>query len=420
MSYDLRIVTTREPETIAVTDFLAGRRKGSQFRIDGHLQAASGNVVISKDKRGESVPIFTIDGPMRVETEDVDDQLLGLVLAPQWLVEINIPSASTQAEFRMARSLAIQLAKTFQGAAYDPQEDEVVWPKRRPKLYKTPQVAESIDVVNLRWYLPYSKRDSKTARLFVETARKYFYECLPRRFGLFEPFQGKVEDEDFNGFYALWEEAAAAPYGDMLHFKCSAPCYGGSVSFSDPRDDMPRNIDAAKMVKLQIDIDGRAMTDPARREAAVAFFQALARAAGSFHAIGYVEGGIETKGRTLYFTGNSETYPLPRHNRWLGIPAVPTWLTWYGHPYSEAVLSACDNHITDRFDEGFMIRASEEPLGIRSLPKDTPDIPSELRAKMSEQSLSGRLASIFGAKVKPTDDRMTDRPADVIPPLDLQ
>lgn len=418
MSYDLRIITTREPQTPAVSDFLSGRRSGSQYSIDGRLSAGSGNIVVSKVKRGEPVPIFTLDGPFRIETEDIDDPLAGLVLAPQWLVEINVPSASSQAELRLARSLGVQLAKSFQGTVYDPQEDRVVWPKRRPKLYKTPQVAESIDVVNLRWYLPYSKRDSRTARLFVGIAQRHLYECLPRRYGLFEPFQGKVADGDFAGFYALWDEAAAAPYGDSLHFACSAPCYGGSASFSDPRDDMPRNVDAAKIMKLQVNIDGRAMADPAWREATVSLFRTLARVAGSFYAIGYVQSGIEAKGRTLYFTAGSETYPLPRHNRWLGIPAVPTWMTWYGHPYANMVQSACASHITSRFEEGFLLKASDEPLGIRALPKSFPEIATELRAKMSEQSLSGRLASISGPRVKPTDDRLTDRPADFIPPLD--
>ena len=418
MSYDLRIITTREPQTRAVSDFLSGRRSGSQYSIDGRLQAGSGNIVVSKEKRGESVPIFTLDGPFRIEIEDVDDPIVGLVLAPQWLIEINIPSASSQAEHRLARSLAVQLAKTFQGAVYDPQEDGVVWPKRRPRLYRTSKEAESIDVVNLHWYLPYSKRKSRTARLLVEIAERHFYECLPRRYGLFEPFQGKVEDGDFSGFYSLWDEAAAAPYGDILHFACSAPCYGGSASFSDPRDDVPENVGAANMVKLQVDIDGRAMADPAWREATVSFFHTLARATGSYYAIGYVESGIKAKGRTLYFTASSERYPLPRHNRWLGIPAVPTWMTWYGHPYAEMVQSACENHVTNRFDEGFLIRMSDEPRGIGSLPKNIPEIPSELRAKLSEQSLSGRLANIFRPNVLPTDDRMTDRPADLIPPLD--
>ena len=418
MSYDLRIVSTREPDTSAVSEFLSKRSASGPFRLDGRLHAGTGNIVVSKEKRGELVPVFTIDGPFHIEPEDVDDSLVDLVLAPQWLVEINVPSASSQAEFRLARSLGVHLSKAFQGATYDPQEDSVVWPKRRPKHYKTPRAADSISVVNLRWYLPYSKRDMRTAMLFVEIAQRHLYECLPRRYGLFEPFQGKVEDGDFSGFYALWEESAAAPYGDTVHFACSAPCYGGSVSFSDPRDDMPRNADAAKMVKLQVDIDGRALEGPAWRDATVSLFQAFARAAGSFYAIAYVESGIETMGRSLYFTGNSETYPLPRHNRWLGLPAVPSWLTWYGRPYAEIVRSGCEGYITSGFEEGFWFRASDEPLGILALPKDYPEIPLELRAKMSEQSLSGRLASIFGVDVKPTDDRMTDRPADFIPPLD--
>ena len=172
------------------------------------------------------------------------------------------------------------------------------------------------------------------------------------------------------------------------------------------------------MVHLQVDIDGRAMADPAWRDAAVSFFSALARAAGAFYAIGYVESGIETKGRTLYFTGSSETYPLPRHSRWLGIPGVPTWLTWYGRPYAEAVQSACESYVTKRFDEGFLIRASDEPRRIGSLPKNTPKIPPELRAKISRQSLSGRLASLLQPKILPSGDHMTDTPADFIPPLD--
>ncbi|NNC78064.1 MAG: hypothetical protein HKN77_08895 [Woeseiaceae bacterium] len=416
MSYDLRIITTRQPEPVVVSDFLSSRR--GHFLIDGNLEVGSGNLMVSAEKRGASVPIFTLDGPFKVEIEDIDDPLVGLVLAPQWLTEISIPAASTQSELKLARSLGVQLAKSFQGAIYDPQEDSVLWPKRRPKLYKTPQVAESINVIKLRWYLPYSKRDSHTAKLFVEFARKYLYECLPRRFGLFEPFQGKVKDDDYTGFYLLWQEAAAKPYGDILHFSSTAPCYGGSASFSDPRDDMPRNVGAEKVVKLQVDIDGRAMSDPAWRDAVTTLFTNFSRKVGSFYAIGYVERGIETKGRSLYYTGSSESYPLPRHNRWLGLPPVPAWLTWFGHPYNEAVRDSCKKHITEEYDAGFLIRKTTEPSDIETLAPDFPAFPVNLQAKLSEQTLSSEFASIFGANVLPSDDRMTDRAADLILPLE--
>ena len=416
MSYDLRIISTRQPETAAIADFLSTRR--GQFSIEGNLKAGSGNLMVSTDKRGSSVPIFTLDGPFQVEVEDIDDALVGLVLAPQWLTEINITAASSQSELKLARSLGVNLAKLYQGAIYDPQEDTVVWPKRRPKLYKTPQSAESIDVVNLRWYLPYSKRDSETARLFIEIARKYLYECLPRRFGLFEPFQGKVENDDYTGFYLLWQEAAAKPYGDILHFSSAAPCFGGSASFSDPRDDMPRNVGAEKTVTLQVDIDGRSMRDPAWREAVTALFTKVSRKVGSFYAIAYVERGIEAKGRSLYFTGNSESYPLPRHDRWLGLPPVPAWLMWIGHPYTEAVRDSCEGHIAEGYDDGFLIRKSSEPSDIESLATDYPSFPRNLQAKLSEQTLSRQLASLFGANVLPSDDQMMDQPADLIPPLE--
>ena len=400
----------------AVSGFISGRRDSDQIVVEGELRVGSGNMALSKRKRGRLSPMFTLDGPFAVETEDVDDSILELVLSPKWLVEINIPSAASQAEFRLARLLGKQLAKLYQGVVHDAQANCVVWPKRRPKLYVTPQNEESIEVLNLCWYLPYSRRDTRTAKLFVDTVRKNLFECLPRRYGLFEPFQGKAEAENYDGFYALWDDAASAPYGDSLHFSSSAPCFGGHVSFSDPRDDVPRNLGAEKMVKVSVDIDGRALVDESWREAAVSLLCSFARVSCSFFAVGYIETGVGVKGRNLYFTGNSQRYPLPRHNRWLGLPSVPVWLTWFGYPYSDLVESADASKITNRFSEGFLWRSSEEALGIDALPEAPPEIPSELQAKLSDLTMSGRLASSSGPSDL-SDDRMFDRPADFIPEL---
>lgn len=395
MSYDYRITTALAPETAAVRAFLGERLPDAT--IEGAIELPSGQIFVSVLKRSRPTPVLMIDAPAGLEPEDVEDEVVDFVLAPRWLSTVNVPGDASAADLRLAKALAAFLAREFRGVAFDPQDEVVLWPKKRVKAFSGGGSSETIDVVEMEWQMPYARRDRASAEKLIETLRTHCFECLPRRFGLFEPFQGKTEGGDFGPFLDLWEESAADPAGELLHFASTAPCFGGSVSFSDPRDDMVRaeSRGAEKTVSVKMSFDGRALADAVWRNAAVGLFTAVARNLNAFHAIAYVERDLIASRNRLAYTGHSERYPLPGGNRWHGIPPVPAWLTWFGPPYAARVRESCGGHITGEYPEGFLMRHGEEPAAIDALLDRYPALPVALLARLDERTVSRTRASGF-------------------------
>lgn len=269
--------------------------------------------------------------------------------------------------------------------------------------------------VTLRWELPYSRKGRETAERYIRCLKAFDPKALPRRYGMHEPLKGVVENDDFSGFLDEYDRAGAAPHGYAVQFVSHHRFCAGSFSFSDPRRRGP-NAKAVglKRVRLHHSFLGKDCQTPERADRLQAIFVSVARALGAFYGIAYLETGHERHGPRLY---THTLYPLPRSTYWLGVPQVPGWMVWFGPPYAEALRSSCAGHITEEFAEGFLMRRSQLPAGLEELANE-PTYPPELTARLCEQTLSGRIHSIFPPEVTSLDPRTYDRPADVLLPLD--
>ena len=94
----------------------------------------------------------TVDGPVAAEPDDLAEALAAAVLAPRWLTTLSIPYDASQRRRDALRSLARRLAQEHEGAAYDPQEDAVFFPRGRPKRVPAGK-AEKTSIVGLAWYV---------------------------------------------------------------------------------------------------------------------------------------------------------------------------------------------------------------------------------------------------------------------------
>ena len=63
------------------------------------------------------------------------DKLAAMLLAPKWLYQLNFSAETPQRHVKTVLGLAKLIAKEGDGAVYDPQEDEVLWPRSRPKRF---------------------------------------------------------------------------------------------------------------------------------------------------------------------------------------------------------------------------------------------------------------------------------------------
>lgn len=390
MSRDLVVVTSREPEAAQVRRFIQETYPAAD--IDGDMDANPWGAVLAVSPRATA---FEIDGPIAIEPDDVDKRVLAFVLAPRWKTELHIAADATKAGEKAFRSLASYLAKSFDGAVFDPQSDNVVWPAKRQRMFTAAGGEDRIEVVSLVWKLPYAMKRRDTGRAFLDSLRRQLPEGLPRRFGRHEPFQGKLERDGIEGFLDDWDAAAAAAYGDRLLFSATAPCFGGRIGFSDPRDGFKWRARAPKCVSIGLDLDGRAFQDERWCLAVERLFLTIAEQLGAFYALTYVEQGWGTSRNRLWADAQTEGYPLPRADRWLGIPPVPGWLIWFGGPYAERLRAPLADHIWKARSGGYALKLAPRPASLDRLRDKALPLPAELVAARGDDLIDEPAAEIL-------------------------
>jgi hypothetical protein len=275
--------------------------------------------------------------------------------------------------------LAGYIADTWQGAVYDPQEDKVIWPKRRQQRYVAPVEEQRIRLVGVEWFLPMSQSSSNTPRTLLNSLRRICPEALPTRFGTCEPPQHRLEtDEEL--FIGTWESANAVEWGDSFFWRSKSPCYGGHICFPDRRDQYKPE-GAERAVHLSMNLDGRALTADSRWcETVVSLTLELARKLKAFYALGYVQRNVIAR-RGIWFDGKSEPSPTLPGKWWLGLPQRPAWLVWFGAGYAEVLQANLEHMASAITPDGMLLRFGQKPMDSDELTGVFPLLPRFLIAR---------------------------------------
>jgi hypothetical protein len=282
------------------------------------------------------------------------------VLGTVAIYEFTVPG-SVEAEVAHAVRFARKLAAAYDGAVHDPQLDET-WSRSRGRQIVKPKRDERIKVIDLEFYCRRSELGPHAARLYLDLARRYLPEALPKRFGDHEPLQEKFADAGDDGYVEMWRTSMSS-----LYFTCAHPCVGGSMS-GGPRDQFPMPV-----WKLNLGIHYEPLRDPRWREAVRRLFVRLADELPAFFATAEVTGGLIWTGRSMWSDMQSDERISPARWRegWLGLPPYPTWWAWYGPGYSPLVSDCLAPGSATSTAKGLLIQASEEPADRHEL-KDEP------------------------------------------------
>jgi hypothetical protein len=352
------------------------------------------------------------------------------------LLQVSVPYSVPKAHQARARSLATYIAKNTAGAAFDPQEDRLLWPRGKQKRVPSRSAEEETAVVRLDWFVPRSRWASAAEKLVPVLAR-HAPEALPTRYGQWEPPQGRFDHSHPAPFV---EFVVNNEDGDGFWY-ASRPSFGGS--FIAPHADKYAKAeeDRFRVGRIEVSFDGRvAEADTRWREAIVNLFIHGAETFGAFFAAAQVEPGwTVTRNNRLYATASSvqESEHILRGQLWQGLPPVPVWLSWYGDPYRDLVRDALDQdaeapppkrmplfrRLTRRRQDetsvraevveregGIVVRLAQEPLARPELPRF--ELPRELtyRERRAIESPGG------GRQSNPAQPE--DR-AEVIPELEV-
>lgn len=394
MGHSLLIVTFERPSENLISDFCSEHYP--EMKVSGSWESSSQQVSISDAKHVRSI---FVDSPLMMEAEDVADSVLTHMLAPQWQTEIQFNDGS-KLDGRLAHRLAKAIATEGQGVVFCPEQHKVTWPKSRPSFYRAPASKADIDLLRLRWTFPYEPKNRNFADSLIRLIAKHIPEALPKRFGTFEPFQGRISKNEFGDFLNAWVESAEKPNGDIFHFTSTSPFYGGHVIFSDPRDSKRQSEQGEKCLTLVIDFDSRAFANEAWVISIEQLFADLADTLGAIFAIAYLEEGWTSNRNRLATYAGAPRAPIPRSTRWLGLPVVPGWLFWIGPAYKDLVTTSFSQSsiVKQLFGESVLFKQSNEPIDKQRQSLNAPKFP---------EALCAIVYSIH--------DGLADEPASVIP-----
>jgi hypothetical protein len=290
------------------------------------------------------------------------------------MIQVTIPYGRP-ANISLAKSLAKQLAVATEGAAFDPQEDRLLWPTGESKRYVPVSGQRETSMLTLEWFIAPSHWAAAVSRIVPLLGRR-IPEALPVRYGEYEPPQYKlaVEGPDHFANFAL--------NSDMLGFWFARrPSFGGYAMSPTPRAAHQVHESSAdrpyRVGHITANFDEGLLHDDSRwHDALAGLLVTGAEEFGAFFAAAQVDPGwtVGQNNRPGYAPFVHQKNPdraqyFLRGRYWQGLPPVPGWLSWYGDPYRELVRDTLRN--LQGFEErrtGVFLRLAREPQVRSQLP----------------------------------------------------
>ncbi|MGB3858833.1 MAG: hypothetical protein WA912_06215 [Ornithinimicrobium sp.] len=359
MSYDLHVFG-RSGEPVAA---LAAVLAAFPHQVHGFGAAVRGN-------RPEA--LLTIDGPLDVDREDIPAEVLKRVLAPSVVYQLSATSSYRQPD---ARRLARGLSDAVEGAVYDCQDGQLLWPRSRTGHRRTGTVTAEdglVDALHLSWYFRPADLPDRFEHRLLDLMRGSLPEAVPQRYGDYEPPQHRLErdgDDHFTAFAATMDgtfwtgrrPVVSAHYTRRL---------GRSVHRSQAR----------QVGYLEISLLLDAVDTPAWRAELQYTLVSIAELSRAFYAQAAV--GRRYRGVRLASDGDTRSpEPLATGYGWQGLPNRPVWLAWFGDIYRPLV----EAHLTSPLP---LIRTAEHPAAATRL-----TLPPEMKVRNAETSRPGQSAS---------------------------
>jgi hypothetical protein len=329
--------------------------------------------------QGKKQFVCSIDGPFAIDRSDIPESINEFIPEPKWLVSISLhPCESPYPDF--AFELAKFMAVTFNGIAYDCQNEKIfpseIFPRKRARRNKHKRA----DIVEIMWLFPVKTKVTDIGNALISIICQLCPDATPTRYGDFEPFQSQFSIQKVDEFLTALRMACDGPTGiGHIFWESKRPFWGGSLGCS------PSGARASigvryRYLKLLCDRNW-ITTNQGVSEIIQNMFVEISKKIGSFYATGYVVRNVII-GRKVWFDSQTEQSPFPKGGVWLGLPMTPTWLTWYGIAYVPYVKKTLDGFNTSSYDNGIFISHGITPMTADDVRHTAPNIPETLLVKM--------------------------------------
>lgn len=269
--------------------------------------------------------------------EEVTATVLGVAHMYSLTVE-----GSPQPDIPHAVRFARRLARSLGGAVVDQQSGQV-WARGASRVTAKPQRDQRVSVIRITWYSRQDDVEGDAGRMYTALCRRLLPEALPRRFGEFEPLQGRLADVGDDGFAGAWRDAT--------------PCIGGWMS-AGPNEPHPHRV-----WDMTVDVHYEPLGAAVWRDAVRRLFISMAEHLNAFYPSAEVTRDNIWTGRSMWVDGNTEWPISPaRREGWMGLPPYPVWWAWYGTAYRDLVQSHPLRRRVVHHDRGVLHELADEPL----------------------------------------------------------
>jgi len=314
------------------------------------------------------------DGPFEVEDEDLPAVVAPVLLTCRWTVQISFPAGLSSKDLKGVERFARGLAEASGGVLYNPQSDDIVWPRgtsrlREPGATRDDDYSNEETELRLEWLLGRGLTSSDGDAL-LDILERRMPEALPRRFGLFEPLQGRLERDGRGEFTALWnaDETVAWKGTRPFDWGFASPSRGwGSALTPEERIERTPVIAGHKapaIDSVELSFQADVAEDPRWCDALAEVFGQVATVLSPFFAAAFMR--LDENFQEVHLMG--------RH--WLGIPDAPFWLVWVGEEYCRLLRRTLPPRVQ---------RIAVQPTDFEALRRNAISWPAELVRQSADQ-----------------------------------
>jgi hypothetical protein len=347
MSYSQSVYAKKELPLDQLQALYSAR--GHQVRVvdDTHLVCETDGVV-------------SVHGPLRAQPEDLPAEVLALG-AFKYCYEFVFRDG-------LGPDLVRILADEIDAAVYD--GDVLRMPLSSVPKSTRPAKDEIVEALELTWY-GYGGAPADPLRAWWESARRWFPEAAPRRFGEWEPLQGTVSEVGLAGLQQAWQDARQP---SLMTTCAQFPAIDADLT-------TPAGMAAVRdgAWRLRLSLLAAPVADAASRLRLERFFVGLAEASGAVYATAQVTGGWIWSGRKLWGNGKTERAfsSWTQFGGFAGLAPKPMWWSWFGGPYRpllEGSLRRAERAGRVEQGDGVFVSLSELPAGSSQLSSGFPGL----------------------------------------------
>lgn len=336
---------------------------------------------------------FFVEAARYQKIERFADWALDYVRKPEWLVELTVPASGGERGVKLARKAAIIIARMTKGAAFDDQEDGVIWPLMKPFFFQRERIIfppkRDVDIVSFDWVAALPKdpllRSGESRRVcasFLDSLSKYLPAAVPLR----GDARYRGEMMDFEESWRFWSDTE---YGGNFNFETAEPFHEGFVRFLYPRDSLESPKHALACVHVSLPMDASAIADSETDSAHILAFAKIADCLNAVYGSAHLLRGFEFYRGELWARKGADRSPPLTKLGWTGIPPTAGWLLWFHRTYLAQMPGWSTENALFAAENGCAFRLGRSPCSIKEAAELMPPLPEDLIFKEGELAVTG-------------------------------